>query len=278
MQHQQRLEQVCEYIKQQAPGFQPKVGLILGSGLGLIADHIQHPIILPYGDIPGFPVGKVVGHKSRLVLGELGGVAVMCMQGRIHRYEGASNDDFKVFARSFKKMGCTSLIVTNASGSLRENVGPGGLVLITDQINFQIINPLMGENDDDYGPRFPPMDEVYHLQMQQALRETAHKLDIDLHDGVNLSVTGPCYETAAEIRAYQKLGADIVNMSTVPEVIVAHHCGLRIAGLSVVTNYATGLVKEASHDHDAVLAAADQAGKTLRKLIMQFLSDYHAQF
>jgi xanthosine phosphorylase len=278
MNHQQRLEQVCHYIKKQVPGFQPKVGLVLGSGLGLIADHIQNPVILPYADIPGFPVGKVAGHKSRLVLGELSGVPVMCMQGRVHRYEGASNDDFKVFARSFKKMGCTTLIVTNASGSLHENVGPGSLVLITDQINFQIINPLMGENDDEFGPRFPPMDEVYHLQLQQALRETANKLDISLHDGVNLSVTGPCYETAAEIRAYKALGADIVNMSTVPEVIVAHHCGLRIAGLSVVTNYATGLVKEASHDHDAVLAHADQAGQTVSKLLSAFLNDYKAQF
>lgn len=276
MNHQQRLIKACRTIKEQAPGFQPKVGIILGSGLGLIAEHIEQPIVLPYADISGFPVGKVAGHKSRMILGNLGRVSVMCMQGRVHRYEGASNDDFKVFVRSIKEMGCTTLIITNASGSLRHDVGPGSLVLINDQINFQHDNPLIGDNDE-YGPRFLPMENIYHQQIRQAVHQTANRLGIDLHDVINLSVTGPCYETAAEICAYQKLGADIVNMSTVPEAILGHHCGLRVAGLSVISNYATGVVKNTTHSHETVLAEASKSGQTLTKLLINFLNDYEAQ-
>ena len=270
----QRLEAVCNFIQQQAPDFVPRIGLILGSGLGGLADQVENPVTISYKDIPGFPVGKVAGHKEQMVLGKIQGVPIICMQGRVHGYEGVTNDDFKVFIRTIKKLGATSLLITNASGSLRSEVGPGELVLVTDHINLQLANPLIGDNDDEFGTRFTPMDEVYNLQLRQALLQSANEVKVQLHQGVACAVIGPCYETPAEIRAFRLLGADLVGMSLTPEAILACHCGLKTVAVSMVTNFATGVVLGETHDHQAVLASAERAAGNLAMLIKHFLQHH----
>jgi xanthosine phosphorylase len=270
------LKKACEYIRQNTYNFVPKVGIILGSGLGGLADEIENPIRLPYQNIPGFPVSTAPGHAGVLVLGHLMGVPVMCMQGRVHRYEDAKNDEFKLLIRTFKLLGCSTLLVTNASGSLRPEVTPGNLVLITDHINFQHISPLMGPNDDEFGPRFLPMEAVYDLEFRNILHTVAKENAIHLYEGVNMSVMGPCFETPAEIRAYKILGADVINMSTVPEVIVARHCGLRVAAVAAVTNLAAGMGDHISHEDN--LIHAGKAAGSMKTLFKGFLEKCRDQF
>lgn len=260
----------ADYIRQHMPAaFSAKIAIILGSGLGEIANEIENAVRLSYEDIPGFPVSTAPGHAGVLVLGYLMGVPVVCMQGRVHRYEGAQDYQFKLFIRTFKLLGCETLVVTNASGSLRKEVSVGELVLITDHINFQHISPLIGPNDDEFGPRFLPMGEVYDLKHRELLHRVAKENNITLHEGINMSVLGPCFETPAEIRAYRTLGADIINMSTVPEVIVARHCGLRVAGIAAITNLAEGLGEHISHE-DNLIHAKQAAGK-MKTLLKGFV-------
>jgi xanthosine phosphorylase len=210
---------------QSKTNIKPVIGIVLGSGLAPLADDIEEAVHIPYNEIPGLPTTTVHGHSSELVIGKLGGVAVACLKGRIHFYEGTNGSDFKALIRLVKLIGCNSILITNSSGSLRKEVPPGDLVLINDHINFQFRNPLIGPNDDEFGPRFFAMDDVYDKDLRHKFHATAKQLDIATHEGVYMSVLGPNFETPAEIRAFRTLGADVIGMSTVPDVLVAKHCG-----------------------------------------------------
>lgn len=256
-------------IQNSAPGFVPQLGIVLGSGLGQLADSLTDTIRISYSDLPGFPQPKVKGHSGELILGKLNGCAVACLSGRSHYYEARHYDEVKVYIRTLRKLGCEYFLATNAAGSLREDVGPGSLMLITDHINFLPGNPLAGPNDDEFGPRFPPLCEAYHSATCDQLRAIAAEFSISLAEGVYIAVSGPSYETAAEIRAFKQWGADAVGMSTVPEVIIANHCGLKVGVISTMTNFATGL-SSVSHDHDQVVIMANQAAQQLTRIVSRF--------
>ncbi len=261
----------AEIIQARFPNFKPKVGIVLGSGLSKAVENLDDATMIPYSDLPGFPQGKVHGHAGQLILGYHQGVGVVGLQGRSHAYEGASSDVVKTYVRTLKCLGCEYFLATNASGSMREDVGPGELMLITDHINMQPTNPLAGPNDDEFGPRFVPLDNAYDKSVREQLLSLAYKEQIPLHQGVYISVLGPNYETEAEIKAFRILGADAVGMSTVPEVLVANHCGMKVGVIAIITNYATGL-STASHSHEAVVMMANQASEKLSHLLRQFIA------
>lgn len=263
----------ADYIQKAQPHFKPTVAVILGSGLGQFADELENSVTIDYADIPGFPQLTVHGHVGQIMLGYCGNVGVICLQGRAHTYETLENYEVvKTYIRTMKLLGCTHFIATNASGSLREDVGPGELMLIEDHINFQPSNPLIGPNDDEFGPRFFPLDNAYDKDMREKLTQIAARNAIKLAQGVYISVLGPNYETAAEIRAFKTLGADAVGMSTVPEVLVANHCGLKVAVIATITNYATGLANT-SHNHEAVVEMAKTAAEKLNLLIKLYIME-----
>jgi xanthosine phosphorylase len=264
------LHDTLSFIQQQKPGFKPKLALILGSGLGDLANQIQDAVKIPFGEIPLFPRSTVAGHKGQLVLGSLGKMPVACMQGRIHGYEGGDSTVFMIFIRTLKLLGCEILIITNASGSLRKEVGTGQLSLITDHINLQHRNPLIGPNDDEFGPRFFAMTDAYDPALNKRIHQVAQQLAIPLHEGVYVGLTGPCFETAAEIRALRTLGGDLVGMSTVPEVLIAKHCSLRVAAIASVTNLAADISKEVL-SHEVTLQGAHLAATNLSYLIVSVL-------
>jgi xanthosine phosphorylase len=247
-------------------GFVPRLGLVLGSGLAEVADAIDATAVVGYEDLPGFPRPGVAGHHGRLVLGTLAGLPVACLQGRAHVYEGVAPGSLATPVRTLRRAGAELLLVTNAAGSLRPEVGPGRLMLITDHINLLGVNPLTGPNDDAIGPRFPSLRDAYDPALRAALRDAARAESVDLAEGVYLATPGPSFETPAEIRAFRTLGADAVGMSTVPEVIAARHCGLRVAALSVVTNLAEGLGEEPL-SHEQTLAFATAAAGDLRRVV-----------
>lgn len=261
----------AEYIRSVTQQFQPKIGLVLGSGLGMLADMIQEPTYIYYGNLPGFPISTVAGHAGRMVLGYLEGVPVVCLQGRAHWYEGVKSEQVKTLVRTLKLLGCESIILTNAAGSLRMDAGPGRLMLITDHINMQSKNPLIGSNDEEFGPRFFAMDDAYDPELRKCFLQTAEQNKISLAQGVYLSVLGPCFETPAEIRAFRVLGADAVGMSTVPEVIVARHCGLKVAAISAITNYAAGMSDE-EITHEGTLYYSKVAAKDMSLLLAKFFA------
>lgn len=252
---------VVDLVRRRRPGAAPKVGLILGSGLGGITAALQDAVEIAYSDLPGFPEPSVEGHGGRMVLGQLAGVPVVCLEGRVHLYEGEPATAIALLPRTLKALGCEILILTNAAGSLRPEVAPGRVALIDDHINMLGQNPLVGPNDERIGPRFPDMSTVYDHDLRTQAVAVAERIGFDLARGVYLATLGPCFETPAEIRAFQTLGADLVGMSTVPEAIAARHCGLRVLGFSIVTNLAAGLAsKPLSHAetlHQASGAAAD---------------------
>lgn len=257
----------ADYIKNLCPNFKPVVGIVLGSGLGQFVEHMEDTIKIPYDKLPGFPKITVEGQNGTLILGYIKGNAVICLQGRAHTYESLDNyDKVKTYIRTLKLLGCHYCIATNASGSLRADVGPGELMLITDHINLQPNNPLVGPNDDDFGPRFYPLDNAYDKELQSIFLNTAKEHSISLNQGVYISVLGPNYETAAEIRAFKIMGADAVGMSTVPEVLVANHCGMKVGVVAMITNYATGLANT-SHNHEEVIKVAANATEKLSRLI-----------
>jgi len=260
----------AQVVTARAPGREPRVGIILGSGLGGLADRIEDPIAIDYRELPGFPVPSVEGHVGRLVIGRLGGVEVACLQGRVHLYEGHSARAVVPLVRTLQLVGCTTLVVTNAAGALDRDATPGSLMMIVDHINLQGDNPLVGANDESFGPRFPAMSGAYDRELQELMRACAKDLGIALRHGIYLALRGPCFETPAEIGAFARLGANAVGMSTVPEVIVARHCGMRVAAISVLTNLGAGLADEVlSHEqtlHFSGLAAAD-----LQRLVIELL-------
>ncbi len=256
------------YIRHAAPDFQPKIAIVLGSGLDSFAEKLTDAITLSYEEIPHFPQVSVSGHQGKLTLGKLNGVSVICLRGRTHTYEGKGYDAVKTYVRALHHLGCRYFIATNAAGSLHADMLPGELMLISDHINLQGSNPLVGPNDDLIGPRFFPLDNTYDKDIREQFMHMAEKHHIKLHQGVYICVTGPNFETAAEIRAFKTLGADAVGMSTVPEILVATHCGMRTAAISAITNFATGLASF-SHSHTEVLSVAQKATTGLVQLLTQ---------
>lgn len=257
-------------VRQRVPGLSPRVGLTLGSGLGALAERVEDPTIIGFGDLPGFPEPSVQGHQGRLVLGRLGGQDVACLQGRVHLYEGHPPQAVVPLVRTLKLLGCETYFATNAAGALDPDAQPGQLMLITDHINMQGGNPLVGPNDDSFGPRFPPMDGAYDAEHQALLRRVADDLGIGLREGVYLATMGPSFESHAEVRAFGRLGANAVGMSTVPEVIVARHCGLKVAAVSVLTNLAAGL-SDMVLSHEQTLQYGQAAAEDLTRLVLGFL-------
>jgi purine-nucleoside phosphorylase len=219
----------------------PKIVLVLGSGLGAFADEFTNATKIPYTKIPHFPRSTAIGHVGQLVLGTIDGIPVAGMQGRVHLYEGYSPKQVAFPTRVFARMGIKALIVTNAAGGVNLNYSEGALVALRDHINLQGANPLIGPNDDRFGPRFPDMTRAYDPDFRRFVTEEGRKLKLNLHEGVYLALAGPNYETPAEIHAFRTLGADLVGMSTVPEVLAARHSGIRVLGISCVTNMAAGI-------------------------------------
>jgi xanthosine phosphorylase len=249
----------------------PRVGIVLGSGLSAVADAVEDPVVVGYEELPGFPRPTVEGHAGRAVIGSIRGVPVAVLQGRAHLYEGGNPEDIRAPIRALRTAGAEMLVLTNAAGSLHPEVGPGSLMAITDHINLTGVNLLMGPNDDAVGPRFPSLRDAYDPALLDDLRDSARELDIDLAEGVYLAVTGPSFETPAEIRAFQRLGADAVGMSTVQETIVARHCGLRVAAVSVITNLAEGMTDEPL-SHEQTLRTAKAGAEDLARLLLHFLA------
>lgn len=266
------LQDAMAVIRKYAPTFYPKVGVILGSGLGAIADQVTHPITIPYQAIPGLHSGDVHGHASLLVMGHLNDVPVVFLKGRLHSYEGVSYESVRNLVRIVRQLGAHTLLVTAAVGSLNEEVQPGEVVMINDHINFNPGNPLVGPNDESIGPRFVSLEEAYDPELREKLHQIAERLEINLTEGVYLSLLGPSFETPAEIRAFRTLGADIIGMSVVSEVIIARHCGLRVAGLAAVTNLAVGLSEERV-THEVTLQNAELGSRKLLKIIPEFIKE-----
>ncbi len=262
--------EAADTIRLRKPGFFPAVALILGSGLGALAEHIVDPTVIRFSDLPGFPVSTVAGHAGELVLGTLAGVPIACLKGRAHFYEGYGAGVMTSAVRTLKLLGCELLFATNAAGSLRSEVEAGSLVTITDHINLLPGTPLVGPNDDRFGPRFFSMANAYDHGLRQLLKATAVQHAINLHEGVYLACPGPNFETAAEIRMMRTLGADLVGMSMVPEVISARHCGLKVVGVSVVTNLAEGMTPFAL-SHEQTLKYAALGAVDMVKLILAFM-------
>lgn len=256
----ERINKAAEYIRGRLGGRQPKVALILGSGLGPIADTVKDPIVIPYKEIPGFPVSTAVGHKGNFISGELAGTQVFVMQGRFHYYEGYPMETVTIGVRVFRQLGIQFLFVFNAAGAANPAFKVGDMVMITDHINM-MPNPLIGPNMEDFGPRFPDMTCPYDLELQDLARTCAAKVGVEIQEGVYFGSTGPTYETPAEVRFYRLVGADLLGMSTIPEVIVARHCGIRVFGMSAVTNVCNTTNKPVNfNDGDDVV---DQAGKVV---------------
>ncbi|MEG1811553.1 MAG: purine-nucleoside phosphorylase [Clostridia bacterium] len=253
--------QSTAYINGKLNGFAPEVLLILGSGLGALADAVEHPMYIPYADIPHFKRSTAIGHMGRFVAGSLGGKNVLMMQGRLHVYEGYSMHDVAYPVRIARMLGIDKLIVTNAGGGVNTTFHAGQLMLIRDYIKFTLDNPLIGENIDEFGPRFPDMSYVFDREYMSLFREVAEQGGDDIAEGNYFYMTGPQYETPAEIRAIRVLGGDAVGMSTVPEVIAANHAGMRILGISLITNMAAGVLNRPLSGDEVVAAGNAASGR-----------------
>ncbi len=265
-----KIQQAADFIAGQIK-VKPQVALVLGSGLGKFADELKNQVAIPYEKIPHFPVSTVKGHAGKLVIGEAGGKNVIAMQGRFHYYEGYSMQEITFPMRVMLALGVKDLIVTNASGGLNRNFKVGDLMIMTDHINSMGGNPLIGLNDDTVGPRFPPMQGVYTKGLVEEAIKVGREIGAPVERGVYVAVSGPNYETAAELRAFRVMGADAVGMSTVPEVIVAVHGGIkRILGISCITDMATGEGHE-EVNHEDVIAAAAAAQPYFLKLVQKML-------
>ncbi|MEG0748737.1 MAG: purine-nucleoside phosphorylase [Carnobacterium sp.] len=266
---QEKITAAASFIKQQGVK-DLEIGLILGSGLGELGDEIENPVIISYSDIPHFPVSTVAGHAGQLVYGVLGGKQVLAMQGRFHYYEGYTLQEVTFPVRVMKELGVHSLIVTNAAGGINTSFTQGELMMITDQINYTGVNPLIGPNDEAMGVRFTDMSEPYDKAYQETVRKVAGEMDLDLKEGVYIGFSGPTYETPAEIKMARLLGADAVGMSTVPEVIVAKHAGLRVIGVSCITNLAAGM--QAALNHEEVVETTQRVKTTFKAFIKNVLA------
>lgn len=259
------------FIKEKI-SFQPEIGLILGSGLGVLADEIENPIKIPYNEIPGFPVSTVEGHAGQLVIGTLQGKRVITMQGRFHYYEGYSLEKVTFPVRVMKELGVKSLIVTNAAGGVNESFKPGDLMIITDHINNFGDNPLIGPNDPNQGVRFPDMSTAYNKTYTKLAQSVAEKLQIPIKEGVYVGNTGPSYETPAEIRMLRTLGGDAVGMSTVPEVIVARHSNIEVLGISCISNMAAGILDQPL-THDEVIETTEMVRANFLTFVKEIVKE-----
>lgn len=261
-----------ESIKDRVP-FKPKVALVLGSGLGDYGNDIKVESTIPYNEITDFPVSTVPGHKGQFIFGYVNDVPVVCMQGRVHYYEGYDVTDVVLPTRLMKMMGAKILFLTNASGGINLDFTAGDFMLITDHISNFAPNPLIGQNIEELGTRFPDMSKVYDEELCDIIRSSASDLDIKIKEGVYIQTTGPSFESPAEIRMFKTLGADAVGMSTVVEAIAANHCGMRICGISCVCNLAAGLSPNPL-THEEVQAAANAAAPLFKKLVTESISRF----
>ncbi|WP_018922146.1 purine-nucleoside phosphorylase [Salsuginibacillus kocurii] len=250
----------------------PEIGLILGSGLGDLAEEIEGDVRIKYENVPHFPVSTVEGHAGQLVTGSLQGKQVIAMQGRFHFYEGYSMQDVTFPVRVMKELGVSKLIVTNACGGMNPSFNPGDLMVITDHLNMTGANPLIGPNDEELGPRFPDMSQAYSRQLQDVAHAAGKKLDLSLQEGVYAGISGPNFMSAAELKMLRKLGGDVVGMSTVPEVIVANHAGLEVLGISCVTDMAVGEEIEGV-SHDEVIEVATKTKPRFIQLVKEILTE-----
>ncbi len=267
----ERLQRSLECVRAKTD-FVPEVALVLGSGLGGFADEIEIEATVSYSDIEGFPVSTVAGHQGRFIFGRLGGVKLVCMQGRVHFYEGYPMQDVVMPIRLMKMLGAGILFLTNASGGINPGLNAGDFMLITDHISLFVQNPLTGGNIDELGVRFPDMSEIYSKRLRDVIRSAAKKCNVELKEGVYVQLSGPSYESPAEIRMLGKMGADAVGMSTVCEAIAAKHAGMEVCGISCISNLAAGI---ADHPltHAEVQYTADKAATKFRALVRQAITD-----
>ncbi|MBU4556597.1 MAG: purine-nucleoside phosphorylase [Actinobacteria bacterium] len=259
---------MADSLRAVSGGVEPKVLVVLGSGLDGVVGETRVVSTIDFADVPGFPAPTVQGHAGRFVFGYVGETPALIMQGRIHLYEGHPVELLAVYVRAAKLLGCETFVVTNAAGGVNPAYDPGDIVLIEDHINLMLTNPLMGPNVDEFGPRFPAMVDAYTPALRDLARQVAAELDIDIREGVYAGLRGPTFETPAEVRMLHTLGADVVGMSTVPEVIVAAHAGMRVLGFSLVTNVAAST----GHGHEEVLATSAAAAPRLATLVAGILS------
>lgn len=269
MTSEEKLNRCYEAVKERLP-FVPKLALILGSGLGDYAEHVTVEKTIPYESIEGFPRSTVAGHKGQFVYAKVEGVPTVMMHGRVHYYEGYPMQDVVLPVRLMKKMGAEILFLTNAAGGVNENFHAGDLMMITDQISSFVPSPLIGANREDLGPRFPDMSEIYRREYRKIIRESSKALNIDLQEGTYLQFTGPAYESPAEIRMVRTLGADAVGMSTACEAVAANHMGMKILGISFISNLAAGMSTQPL-SHKEVQEAADLAAPKFRALVTEVI-------
>lgn len=268
-------DSAAQFLLSQTP-FRPKIGLVLGSGLGAFADTLTDATRVPYALIPTFPRSTAIGHAGQMVIGKSGGVAVAAMQGRVHLYEGYSAREVTFPIRVFARMGIGAVVLTNAAGGINLRYQQGALVAIRDHLNLQGQNPLVGANDERFGPRFPDMSEAYSKAYLVAAQAEAKRLGITLHDGIYAALLGPSYETPAEIRYLRTIGADLVGMSTVPEVLAARHMGIKVLAISCVTNMAAGIVDQPIN-HEEVLVTGQKVRGMFESLLRAVLPRIEAE-
>lgn len=262
----QKIREAADAVKARAPGFKPEIGIILGSGLGLVAERIENPIAIPYTEIPYFHATSVEGHAGRMLLGKFEGIPTVILQGRFHRYEGYDMEDVVFPTRTICALGIQTLVLTNAAGGVNTRYRAGDLMLIEDHLNLMGDNPLRGPNLTQLGPRFPDMSEAYSQACLRTMQTCASELEIPVHVGVYAGLLGPTYETPAEIRMYRSLGADAVGMSTVPETIAANHLGVRVAAISCITNLAAGLSPQ-KLSHEEVIENSRIGAEKMQNLL-----------
>lgn len=253
-------------IRRKHEGAFPQTAIVLGSGLGCFGDEMTVKTVIPYAEIDGFPMSTVAGHAGRLLIGHIDGTPLICMQGRMHIYEGVPARALAIPIRVLKTLGVNTMVLTNAAGGINPSFEPGSIMVIDDHINLSGINPLVGPNNERYGPRFFDMTEAYDAGLRAALHEAAAAASVSVHSGVYAQMLGPNFETPAEIRMLVRLGADAVGMSTVPECLVARHCGMRVAGISVITNLAAGISPHALSHRETVTEAGKASGRMCRLL------------
>jgi len=268
-----KIDEAANFIASKLAGIKPLAGIILGSGLGELAEKIENKIVIPYKDIPHFAVSTAMGHKGNFIAGTLGGRSVVAMQGRFHYYEGYGMDQVTLPVRVMKLLGIQFLIVSNAAGGVNKDFRVGDIMIIRDHINL-MPNPLIGKNLDSFGPRFPDMTRPYDRVLTEKAKKIAEQLGINLKTGVYLAGTGPTYETPAEYSFFRTIGADAVGMSTVPEVIVARHSSIPVFGLSVITNEAFSFADDFVNNGDDVIEAANKAAEKLSKLVTALIASY----
>ncbi|MBZ5625090.1 MAG: purine-nucleoside phosphorylase [Acidobacteriia bacterium] len=262
--------QEAKHLIESRTVIRPSIAVVLGSGLGAFADELVDQVAIPYSSLPGWPVSTAIGHAGKLVIGKLGNLDLAVMAGRAHLYEGNTPAQVVYGVRVLHSLGVRSIVFTNAAGGINLALERGGLVLISDHINLQCCNPLVGPNDDSLGPRFPDMSEAYSREYREIARQVAAELGIPISEGVYAAMLGPCYETPAEIRYLRTIGADVVGMSTVVETIAANHMGMKVLGISCVTNMAAGILPQKIH-HEEVLEAGAMVRDTLVRLLKALL-------